>query len=47
MADPFKAVGNYFAAKTQAKTASKAASAQTIAAQEAVDVQHEQINVIR
>jgi hypothetical protein len=51
MADPFKAVGNYFSAKEQAKAAKGAASAQTSAAFNAINEQqmaeNEIINLLR
>jgi hypothetical protein len=47
MADPFKAIGNYFSSREQAKAAKGAARAQTTATQEAVDVQQQQLDVIR
>lgn len=47
MADPFKAVGDYFSAKEKAKAAKGAASAQTAAAQEAIGIQQQQLDVIR
>jgi hypothetical protein len=47
MADPFKAVGNYFSSREQAKAAKGAARASAAASQEAVGIQQQQLDVIR
>lgn len=47
MADPFKAIGSYFSAKTQAKAANKAANAQASAADAAVQEQQQSYDIIR
>lgn len=46
MADPFKAVGNYFSTKEKAKAARSAANAQMSAAENAVDVQEQSLQAI-
>ena len=46
MADPFKAIGNYFSTKEKAKAARSAANAQSAAAEEAVDVQEQSLQAI-
>lgn len=47
MADPFKAVGNYFSAREQAKAAKSAGRAQAAAAQQAVGEQESALEAIR
>jgi hypothetical protein len=46
MADPFKAIGNYFSTKEKAKAARSAANAQMSAAENAVDVQEQSLQAI-
>ena len=47
MADPFKAIGNYFSSREQAKAAKSAARAQAGAAQQAIGEQESALEAIR
>ena len=46
MADPFKAIGNYFSSREQAKAAKSAGRAQMSAAENAIDVQEQSLQAI-